>query len=803
MFFVMDGLNGKRATPKLKESMANRKQKQDSEEESDCPDLEYNYGDTDTHLSEMSELYSYSELDEYQYNIQEFEKMITSLNLNSSWLNLTFEDKHVFMSKLLDNLEVSDKTKRMNAARCVLYLTQGCWAECQSDKDQQLNTKENVLFLYKYGIYNIFIELLNIEIEPSAQIHRKSQINCTDSTNLRIIFNVLYTFIEVLRISEFEPGVEYKEFRENLLSDIGLPFTEDHIVVKLLGMITRFCSGMAPYYPMKKVLLVLWKLILVLLGGMESLERLKNEYRRNANLPELQEDQIEIIKSMRSSSPPPSSTDMMNAQKRGGTRQKRGLIKQSSLDESLVVMDLSYQNDEDLQDYEDQQMGMDDISSLKNIPDPGDYRPQTPPMPMETKGLPWIPKVRHKDLQFFLDQTRVKFLGFKLDNDVDTLIGLPEPIHESVAILKQYMYTSLADYQIKKEETIQKNPLTMGENEIDQTPAEILYQAMLPNLPQHMIALLKILLAASPTSKAKSDSINIIADILPVDMPMSFSESVKLETDINRQKEIVVKAISGILLLLLKHFKANHIYQFEFISQHLVFANCIPLVIKFLNQNLVSYVSSKNTIPILDFPNCVIGEGPDLSLDNIEVGEFPLCSWRNVYSCINLLRVLNKITKWKHSRIMMLVIFKSAPILKKSLKVRHAMMQLYILKLLKMQAKYLGRAWRKSNMKTMSTIYQKVRHRLNDDWAYGNDLEARPTDFQIEERFLRSAVDKFHARRYSQQYDDEFTPSDFSVNTTLGKPVKLSNEFQQHYEIWMNQEVFQNQIDWDALITHY
>lgn len=76
---------------------------------------------------------------------------------------------------------------------------------------------------------------------------------------------------------------------------------------------------------------------------------------------------------------------------------------------------------------------------------------------------------------------------------------------------------------------------------------------------------------------------------------VSFSETVKLETDINRQKEIVVKAISGILILLLKHFKANHIYQFEFISQHLVFANCIPLVIKFLNQNLVSYVSSKNT----------------------------------------------------------------------------------------------------------------------------------------------------------------------------------------------------------------
>lgn len=40
------------------------------QEESDCPDLEYNYGDTDTHLCEMAELYSYSELEDYQTNIQ-------------------------------------------------------------------------------------------------------------------------------------------------------------------------------------------------------------------------------------------------------------------------------------------------------------------------------------------------------------------------------------------------------------------------------------------------------------------------------------------------------------------------------------------------------------------------------------------------------------------------------------------------------------------------------------------------------------------------------------------------------------
>ena len=35
----------------------------------------------------------------------------------------------------------------------------------------------------------------------------------------------------------------------------------------------------------------------------------------------------------------------------------------------------------------------------------------------------------------------------------------------------------------------------------------------------------------------------------------------KLGIDVNRHKEVIVKAISGLLLLMLKHFKLNHIYQ--------------------------------------------------------------------------------------------------------------------------------------------------------------------------------------------------------------------------------------------------
>jgi len=152
-------------------------------------------------------------------------------------------------------------------------------------------------------------------------------------------------------------------------------------------------------------------------------------------------------------------------------------------------------------------------------------------------------------------------------------------------------------------------------------------------------------------------------------------QSMKLGIDVNRHKEIIVKAVSAILLLLLKHFKVsshfllakaksfsftqvNHVYQFEFMSQHLVFANCIPLVLKFFNQNIMAYIGSKNNIALLDFPSCVIGEQPELTAETLEIGDTSPFCWRNMFSCINLLRVLNKLTKWKHSRIMMLVVFK-------------------------------------------------------------------------------------------------------------------------------------------------
>ena len=153
----------------------------------------------------------------------------------------------------------------------------------------------------------------------------------------------------------------------------------------------------------------------------------------------------------------------------------------------------------------------------------------------------------------------------------------------------------------------------------------------------------------------------------------------------------------------------------------------------------------------------------------------------------------------------MLVIFKSAPILKKVLRIRQAMLQLYALKLLKMQTRHLGRQWRKTNMSTMSAIYQKVRHRLNDDWAFGNEQEAQAWDFQADECALRTKIDRFNQRRYrtnEEPFNLDFVPNDNSLFGNLQMKVDLPDKFEENYEEWLEKEVFSNSIDWDRLIAN-
>ena len=257
------------------------------------------------------------------------------------------------------------------------------------------------------------------------------------------------------------------------------------------------------------------------------------------------------------------------------------------------------------------------------------------------------------------------------------------------------------------------------------------------------------------------------------------AENTAEEVDRLRSQEIAAKALSGFTLVLLKWFKVCHILQYEYLTQLLLDSNYVPLILKLWQAEDVGRsvhfrveqdggkegffgfcgaeaspagkteekteeesedeampppIKLKRDSPRDESSGNPLSPGagdfthPNHPPEVDELG-YPMTplpatpiqnySWRNVFTHINYLRILQKVTRRKTHRALMLVQYKSSNHLKKSLRVPIWPLRYYTLKLFKSQVPFCGRKWRQGNMKIITAVWLSVPAELRDDWLSG------------------------------------------------------------------------------------
>ncbi|GAA5896651.1 Far11p [Sporobolomyces salmoneus] len=320
---------------------------------------------------------------------------------------------------------------------------------------------------------------------------------------------------------------------------------------------------------------------------------------------------------------------------------------------------------------------------------------------------------------------------------------------------------------------------------------ELLYRHTLANLQSAVIVLLKLLLATVTANQNLPNAAN--ANNLNGEGATEPPPDLSLEDcDILRHREITSKAVSAILILTLKWFKASHVMKFHYFSQLLVDSNCLLLILKMFGlQEVSTLVRVKHDRPehnffkfchdslhpsdsssprpedlLLSLPppgdrsvspdggssysNTATATSANGSNSDDDVELITDYSWRNFFSTINFVHILQKLTKRKTHRVLLMVQYKSSAILKRILKVSHPTLQLYVLKVIKSQVPYCGRKWRQSNMKVITAIYLHVRPDLRDEWLAGVDVDADVEESLPHEQALRALVKFFNTKHYGK-----------------------------------------------------
>ncbi|EDQ89220.1 uncharacterized protein MONBRDRAFT_37069 [Monosiga brevicollis MX1] len=329
----------------------------------------------------------------------------------------------------------------------------------------------------------------------------------------------------------------------------------------------------------------------------------------------------------------------------------------------------------------------------------------------------YLENATYDDLQQYVEGVDGRFVT--VFNPKTGQYDYPRPIHEGLDILRKHLYEPLAHRQrLELERALLSGPIRTS---ADVVPAD-----------------------ASPFTHSRCGP----------------AETLYVELHDNLSQHVV-----------------NHVMQFEGLAMCLYERRCIPVLLKLLSGDTMSFITAPTEIqektlavaawthlwgkadsmavPLHPLPHLRCYKAPIAGDDEALLGSSESdgellryrISNRNLGALICVPRLVQKIIKNNDMRKLVVMAERCTVPLKRSVKIRHQKFQQYIMKVIKNLAPFLGRAWRKSNMQLLTKIDQCVRQTIGDDWFYVQ-RDGEIANFESEETKLTYAIMNFNIRYY-------------------------------------------------------
>ncbi|KAI0265108.1 hypothetical protein BC834DRAFT_924381 [Gloeopeniophorella convolvens] len=224
---------------------------------------DFKYDDEDTVLNEIEEFYSYVEMPQASENLRAWDG-----SFQGEWTKSPLSKRKAHVELLLETLEHKDAEIRFTNARRLLYILQGTFAETTSPEHQLHWICENCKIVRDANGMGNIIEAMKIA-SSKHDVLGDIGLSC-----------MLYHLIEVFK--------GHDDFADELMSmDPPLP-------VYFFNVVSGLRDKSAKGYPVKKLLLVLWKTLLACCGGFRDLERAKKISRELSGLAPVPEEAVPI-----------------------------------------------------------------------------------------------------------------------------------------------------------------------------------------------------------------------------------------------------------------------------------------------------------------------------------------------------------------------------------------------------------------------------------------------------------------------------------------------------------------------------